>query len=71
MKNYKILVKVLSSNWEFIVTADSKKDAMVKVGEHIEHLIIEDGYTTMAIDAKENIKSNEYSIEEYGGFVLN
>lgn len=67
MKNYKITLKM---GWEFIVTSQDEKEALVKTENYIDNLITKDGYTTMAMKAIDNIKSNEYSIDEYIGFVV-
>ena len=66
-QNYKLVLKM---GWEFIVKADNKKEGLEKLDKHLDNLSKQDGFSTMSFSAKENIKSNNYSMEIYVGTVI-
>jgi len=67
MKSYKIKLKM---RWEFIVVANSEEETINKLNDHLGNLMKKDGYTSNSIDAINNIKANDYIIEEYEGSII-
>ena len=60
----------LEMGWKFIVNANDREDALVKVGKHLKILFTQDGYSTLAHEAMNNLDTNQYSIEEYLAFII-
>lgn len=65
--HYKVTVKM---NWEFIVSAENECDAIIKLTKFLESLYSEDGWSTMALKANEDIINRNFIIEEYIGFIV-
>lgn len=62
---------IVEDNCEFITEDDSKKNVIEKINTYLNSLQFKDGFFTLSNKAKQNIKSHDYSIESYSGFVLN
>lgn len=64
---YKVVLKM---GWEFVVNAASRENAIEKVNKKLDELFAQDGYSFHVSNARDNIASNDYTIEEYTVFVI-
>lgn len=60
----------LNMGWEFIVSGNEETMIKNKLENYLDRLVSEDGFTIMAISAKEDLKNGKYTSEEYTGFIV-
>lgn len=66
--SYKINLE--KPDWEFIVEAEDENQGMKKLRKYLDKLMVQDGFTVMALQAKDSIDNAAYRIELYIGFVV-